>query len=352
MDEARALSNNGNLLEIRGLKKHFPIQRGVFRHTVGHIKAVDGVTLSLPRNETLGLVGESGSGKTTVARVVTGLLDATEGSVIFRGGGREVDMTKLKERDKKIARRNMQMIFQDPYSSLNPRMPVLEIVGEPLIVHRRARGGRLKEEVTRLLESVGLQASHLNVYPHELSGGQKQRVGLARALALSPELIICDEAVSALDVSVQSQILNLLLDLQQQMGLSYLFIAHNLSVVGWMSDRIAVMYLGKVMEVASSMALFNAPLHPYTEALLFNYPVPDPRLAGQRRVLTGEIPSPANPPKGCPFHPRCPHAAAKCSADPPALQEVKPQRWVACVRWSEIALQGRPIWRLDSSGKS
>jgi oligopeptide/dipeptide ABC transporter ATP-binding protein len=337
------------LLEIIELKKHFPIQKGVFRSTVGQIKAVDGVDLALFSAETLGLVGESGSGKTTVARMTAGLIEATEGSVLFRGGGREVDMTRLTEKEKKAARRNMQMIFQDPYSSLNPRMPVLEIVGEPLISHLRTRGRELRERVLLLLEAVGLQSSHLNVYPHELSGGQKQRVGLARALALNPELIICDEAVSALDVSVQAQILNLLLDLQLQRGLSYFFIAHNLSVVGWMSDRIAVMYLGRVVEVADSLDLFRSPHHPYTEALLYNYPVPDPTVARQRHVLKGEVPSPANPPPGCTFHPRCPHAKEICREKVPALNETGPGRLVACLRWKDISLQGRPIWHIDEN---
>ena len=338
------------LLQVSRLKKYFPIQKGVLRRTVGHIKAVDGVDFHLKRGETLGLVGESGSGKTTVARVVAGLIDATEGSVTFRGGGREVDMTLLKEKEKKLARRDMQMIFQDPYSSLNPRMPVSQIVGEPLIANLKTRGNELQQRVSGLLDAVGLQSSHLNVYPHELSGGQKQRVGIARALALNPELIICDEAVSALDVSVQSQILNLLLDLQRQRGLSYLFIAHNLSVVGWMSDRIAVMYLGRVVEIAESLVLFRSPLHPYTEALLFNYPVPDPSIARDRHVLKGEMPSPANPPPGCSFHPRCPHAQELCKTEVPTLIEANPERWVSCLRWNDIALKGRPIWH--STGKT
>ena len=336
------------LVRIQGVVKHFPIQRGILRHTVGWIKAVDGVDLELGRGETLGIVGESGSGKTTVARVVAGLIDATAGSVLFAGGGQVVDITTLDAKGKKTARRHMQMIFQDPYSSLNPRMPVLEIVGEPLIAHRQASGAALKERVGALLESVGLQRGHMNVYPHELSGGQRQRIGLARALALGPELIICDEPVSALDVSVQAQILNLLLQMQQSRGLSYLFIAHSLSVVGWMSDRIAVMYLGRVVEIAGGMELYRRPLHPYTEALLWNYPVPDPAVSRRRQVLVGEIPSPANPPPGCPFHTRCPHAEERCRTEVPQLQEVAPGHWSACLRWQEIELRGRPIWQAEN----
>ena len=283
------------------------------------------------------MVGESGSGKTTLARMVAGLIDATAGSVRFRGGGTQVEITGLDPKGLKRARRHMQMIFQDPYSSLNPRMPVLEIVGEPLSAYAVAKGQRLKDRVAALLSAVGLSRGHLSVYPHELSGGQRQRVGLARALALNPELIICDEPVSALDVSVQAQILNLLLDLQQERGLSYLFIAHNLSVVGWMSDRIAVMYLGRVVEVADSIELYGRPLHPYTEALLWNYPVPDPAAARARHVLIGEIPSPANPPSGCPFHTRCAHAQERCKVEVPTLQEVAGGHKVACLRWGRAA---------------
>ena len=329
------------LLEISGLKKYFPVQKGIFRRTIGSIRAVDGVDLVVQRKETLGLVGESGSGKTTVARIAAGLVQPTEGSVIFRGGGREVDMTRMTSKERKIAWRDLQMIFQDPYGSLNPRMPILETVGEPLIVQHGTKGNVLREQVIQLLERVGLQSSHAGCYPHELSGGQKQRVGLARALALNPDLIICDEAVSALDVSVQSQILNLLVQLQKESGMSYLFIAHSLSVVGFMSDRIAVMYLGRVVEVARSEDLFNRPLHPYTEALLFNDPVPDPAAARKRRVLKGEIPSPANPPAGCAFHPRCPYATEPCRTKSPRLEEQEPGHWAACLRWNEISLEGR-----------
>jgi oligopeptide/dipeptide ABC transporter ATP-binding protein len=324
------------------LKKHFPIQRGLFRRTVGYIRAVDGVNLAVGNGETLGIVGESGSGKTTVARIAAGLIQATEGHAVFRGGGREVDMTMAGAQEKKTAWRDLQMIFQDPFSSLNPRLPILETVGEPLIIHDAMSGRALHERVVELLERVGLPPTLANCYPHELSGGQKQRVGLARAMALDPELIICDEAVSALDVSVQSQILNLLLELQKEGGLSYLFIAHNLSVVGFMSDRIAVMYLGRVVETASTTKLFERPLHPYTEALLFNDPVPDPRAAGKRRVLKGEVPSPANPPSGCAFHPRCPHATERCRAEIPHLEKAGPEHWTACLRWQEISLEGRP----------
>ncbi len=332
------------LLEVKGLKKYFPIQQGILRRTVGWIKAVDGVDLEIGRAETLGVVGESGSGKTTIARIVAGLLEATEGSVMFSGGGNEVDVTTLDAKAKKLARRHMQMIFQDPYSSLNARMPILEIVGEPLIAHGIARGQALKDQVAPLLQSVGLQPKHMNLYPHEMSGGQRQRLGLARALALNPELVICDEPVSALDVSVQAQILNLLLEMQQSRGLSYLFIAHSLSVVAWMSDRIAVMYLGRVVEISSGIDLYERPLHPYTEILLWNYPVPDPTVARERRVLTGEIPSPANPPPGCPFHTRCPHAEDRCKVEVPELEEVEEGHFVSCLRWRDLSLTGKPIW--------
>jgi oligopeptide/dipeptide ABC transporter ATP-binding protein len=332
------------LLEVKGLKKYFPIQQGILRRTVGWIKAVDGVDLEIGRAETLGVVGESGSGKTTIARIVAGLLEATEGSVMFSGGGNEVDVTTLDAKAKKLARRHMQMIFQDPYSSLNARMPILEIVGEPLIAHGIARGQALKDQVAPLLQSVGLQPKHMNLYPHEMSGGQRQRIGLARALALNPELVICDEPVSALDVSVQAQILNLLLEMQQSRGLSYLFIAHSLSVVAWMSDRIAVMYLGRVVEISSGIDLYERPLHPYTEILLWNYPVPDPTVARERRVLTGEIPSPANPPPGCPFHTRCPHAEDRCKVEVPELEEVEEGHFVSCLRWRDLSLTGKPIW--------
>ena len=334
-----------SLLELVGLKKHFPIQRGLFRHTVGTIRAVDDVSLFVGKGETLGIVGESGSGKSTVARIAAGLIPATAGRAVFRGGGREVDMTTADNAVKRTAWRDMQMIFQDPFSSLNPRLPILETVGEPLIIHERLQGGALQKRVGELLERVGLPPSIANGYPHELSGGQKQRVGIARALALDPELIICDEAVSALDVSVQSQILNLLLRLQEADGVSYLFIAHNLSVVGFMSDRVAVMYLGRGGESASTADLFNRPLHPYTEALLFNDPAPNPRSAGKRRVLKGEVPSPANPPAGCAFHPRCPHATDRCRRETPNLEEAAGAHWTACLRWREIELQGRSMWQ-------
>ena len=306
---------NGYLLETKNLKMHFPIKAGVLRHTVGHVKAVDGVDLQIRRGETLGLVGESGCGKSTLARLVLRLLEPTEGEVIFEG-----ENILGYDRKRMLAvRRNMQIVFQDPYASLNPRMTVGNIVGEPLKTHK-VEGDR-KQRVQELLEVVGLNPEHYNRYPHEFSGGQRQRIGVARAVALNPKLIICDEPVSALDVSIQAQVINLLQDLQKEFDLTYVFIAHDLSVVKHISDRVAVMYLGKIVEISDRKGLYGEPRHPYTASLLSAIPVPDPEKERQRRriVLAGDVPSPANPPQGCSFHTRCPRAQTYCVEHEPGL---------------------------------
>jgi oligopeptide transport system ATP-binding protein len=311
------LSENGQyLLETRNLKMHFPIKAGILRHTVGHVKAVDGVDLQIRRGETLGLVGESGCGKSTLARLILRLLEPTEGEVIFEGG----NILGYDRKQMLRVRRNMQIVFQDPYASLNPRMTVGNIVGEPLKTHK-IEGDR-KKRVQELLEVVGLNPEHYNRYPHEFSGGQRQRIGVARAIALNPKLIICDEPVSALDVSIQAQVINLLQDLQRDFDLTYVFIAHDLSVVKHISDRVAVMYLGKIVEIAERKKLYNEPHHPYTVSLLSAIPVPDPAKERERRrvVLEGDVPSPANPPQGCSFHTRCPRAQEYCVEREPGLE--------------------------------
>jgi len=337
------------LLEVRNLKKHFPIQRGVFRHTVGYVRAVDGVDFSLRTGETLGLVGESGCGKTTTGRVILRAIEATEGQVWFRrADGDVVDLTTL-PKDQMIAlRREMQIIFQDPFSSLNPRMTVSEIVAEPLVIHRVASGAALKGKVQELLEAVGLKAQHMNRYPYAFSGGQRQRIGIARALALRPRLVVADEPVSALDVSIQAQVLNLLEDLQEELGLTYLFIAHDLSVVEHISDRVAVMYLGKIVEMAEARTLFESPRHPYTEALLSAIPIADPDHRTERIVLAGDVPSPSAPPPGCKFHPRCRYAQPICSQQEPPLTPLPDGRAAACHFAEELDLAG-VAWTDDES---
>jgi oligopeptide transport system ATP-binding protein len=316
------------LLEVKDLTKHFHIAGGIGR-AGGTVRAVDGVSFSIRRGETLGLVGESGCGKTTAGRCVLMLEQPTSGQILFEG----VDLASLSPGALREVRRRVQVIFQDPYSSLNPRMTIGEIIAEPIKVHgiipgKAARGARVRE----LLEQVGLLPQHAERYPHQLSGGQRQRVGIARALAMEPALIICDEPVSALDVSIQAQIVNLLEDLQQRLQLTYLFIAHDLSVVRHISDRVVVMYLGRIVEVADRAKLYEEPLHPYTRALLSAVPIPDPKLEAhrERTVLRGEVPSPLRPPSGCVFHPRCPMAESRCSAEIPALREIKPGHWAAC----------------------
>jgi len=307
-----------SLLEISGLKKHFPIKTGVLRRTTGHVYAVDGVSLAIEQGETLGLVGESGCGKSTAARCVLRLLEATGGTVTYDG----IDVMQASRSQMQRLRRDMQIVFQDPYSSLNPRMRVRDIIAEPLRIHQIGTEDERKRRVMSLLETVGLNAEHGERYPHEFSGGQRQRVGVARALALNPHFIVCDEPVSALDVSIRAQMINLLDDLQDELGLTYLFIAHDLSVVKHISDRVAVMYLGKIVEIAGSDVLYDRPQHPYTEALLSAVPIPDPRTerSRQRIILEGDVPSPADPPSGCVFHPRCPRAQEVCTTAMPPLE--------------------------------
>jgi oligopeptide transport system ATP-binding protein len=317
------------LLEVRDLVKHFPVGGGMFSKPVGVVRAIDGVSFSLRKGETLGLVGESGCGKTTTGRCILQLERPTSGSIVFEG----IDMVTLDPAELRAFRRRVQVIFQDPYSSLNPRMTVEQILAEPLKVHGIVRGrGERELRVRELLVQVGLLPQHSARYPHQLSGGQRQRVGIARALAMEPSLIVCDEPVSALDVSIQAQIINLLEELQERLGLTYLFIAHDLSVVRHISDRVAVMYLGKIVEITDRQRLYEEPLHPYTRALLSAVPIPDPKLEAKRErtVLRGEVPSPLNPPSGCVFHPRCPMAVDRCSAEIPPLREIRPGHWAAC----------------------
>ena len=330
------------ILIVNDLKKHFPIQKGFLRKVVGHVYAVDGVTFHVDEGETLGIVGESGSGKTTVGRCIIRLLDPTAGSVEFARNGTRVDIAALDRKELKAVRRNVQMVFQDPYSSLNPRMRVGRIVAEPLLIHGIGTDRERADRAAELLTKVGLRREHINRFPHQFSGGQRQRIGIARALALNPRVIICDEPVSALDVSVQAQVLNLLDDLQKEFGLTYILIAHNLNVVEYASDRIMVMYLGKVCELAPASRIYKKPLHPYTEALLSAIPKDHPTSKRKRIILPGSIPDPSRPPSGCRFHTRCPYATEICKTQLPELRPAPDDsdRLVACHRVEELALTG------------
>ncbi len=336
--EATTERNGERLLEINNLRKYFPIKQGLLRREVGNIRAVDDVSFYINEGETLGLVGESGCGKTTTARCILRAIEPTSGEILFRSEeGGTVDVAAAPRAQLRSLRQQMQMIFQDPFSSLNPRMTLMDIVGEPLVitgVHKSEREDRVAE----LLSMVGLRPEFMRRFPHAFSGGQRQRIGIARALALNPRLIVADEPVSALDVSVQAQVLNLMMDLQSELGLTYLFVAHDLSVVKHISDRIAVMYVGKLVEMAPTDALFDSPKHPYTAALLSSVPEPDPRVRRDRVVLQGEVANPANPPSGCYFNPRCEYATDVCRSEPPQLREIAPNHYASCHRAEELTL--------------
>ena len=314
------------MLTVNGLKKHFPIRGGIFSKIVGYVQAVDGVSFHINKGEIMGLVGESGCGKTTVGRLILRLYNPTAGEVYFEG----VNISKLSKKEMRNSRRNMQVIFQDPFGSLNPRMTIGNIIGEPLYVHNIAKGKKKEERVVDLLETVGMSSRYMKRYPHEFSGGQRQRIGIARALALNPKLLVCDEPVSALDVSIQAQVINLLEDLQVKFGLTYLFIAHDLSVIKHISGRVAVMYLGKIVELADTEDLYTNPLHPYTEALLSAVPISDPTLDRKRIVLEGDVPSPINPPSGCHFRTRCKYVKPICSEEEPPLIDIVNGHYAAC----------------------
>jgi peptide/nickel transport system ATP-binding protein len=335
------------LLEVKGLKKYFPIQAGFMRRVVGYVKAVDDVSFFVREGETLGLVGESGCGKSTAGRSIIRLYEPTAGQVIFKsrvlsGNGHDttVNLVDLDKKQLKAVRSEISMIFQDPINSLNPRMTVSDIIGEPMVIHGRKMGKEAEAKIVNLLERVGLRSDHLRRYPHEFSGGQRQRIGIARALALNPRLVICDEPVSALDVSIQAQTLNLMQDLQKEFNLAYIFVAHDMSVVEHISDRVAVMYVGKVVEMAKTEDLFAQPLHPYTEALLSSIPKPDPLYKSERILMQGEVADPSNPPSGCYFHPRCTYAQELCKTHAPEFREVRPEHWASCHFSDTLQLKG------------
>jgi peptide/nickel transport system ATP-binding protein len=329
------------ILEVKGLKKYFPIEKGFLKRVSGHVRAVDDVNLYINEGETLGLVGESGCGKTTLGRCIVRAIDPTAGEIIYLDpDGKSHDLATMDKRELRGIRKYFHMIFQDPYSSLDPRMTVLDIIAEPIKFNNLARGEELTERVKKLMNVVGLEVQHLKRYPHAFSGGQRQRIGIARSLAPSPNLIICDEAVSALDVSIQAQILNLLQELQEEFNLTYLFIAHDLSVVEHISDRVGVMYVGKMVEMAETEELFSNPKHPYTEALLSAVPRTNPEVKMDRIILRGEVANPANPPSGCYFHPRCNYATEICKTTAPEWQEVSPAHFAACHLATELTLSG------------